>query len=557
MTSPLTLFTTCKPFEGKFALIQRNALRSWKSLQPACEVIVFGDEPGVSECCEELGFRHVPVVSRNEYGTPLLDGLFDAAEHMATSDILALVNADIMLTSDLIPAVERVRARFRQFLLITRRWNVEIEKEWDFESPEWESQLRLYARAHGTLESFYGGVDLFVYPRGTWKKLSPFAIGRFRWDSALIRQARELRVPVVDATEVVTCLHPIHDYSHHPEGTTGVFRGPEAVRNVELMGGEEFVFTPLNATHLLTSSRIHRKVDFYPPYLLRRLAMLTAVYAPLHPLAPVVLRLAPWWRKLRRLVERQYKAWRRGSPESDLPYLISISPQPMPKALPPGGGVEVFDTPEAVQLNRARIDHLRSLGLPLRGRRVLDVGCGVGHLAQFFVEEGCEVLCVDGRKENIDRLRSLYPHLQARVFDLETDSLSELGRFDIVFAYGTLYHLENPFRAIRSLGSICDGLLLIETMVADHHLPVIRMAEETSSYNQALQNVGSRPTPSFIVLALRAAGFQYIYAPHTLPDHPDFRFAWEGDLSDSRDGHLLRCIFVASRDPLVNLPLSP
>ena len=29
MTVSLTLFTTCKPFEGKAARVQRNALRSW------------------------------------------------------------------------------------------------------------------------------------------------------------------------------------------------------------------------------------------------------------------------------------------------------------------------------------------------------------------------------------------------------------------------------------------------------------------------------------------------------------------------------------------------
>ncbi len=299
MSPTLTLFTTCKPFEGKFALIQRNALRSWKSLHPACEVIVFGDEPGVRECCEELGFRQIADVPRNEYGTPLLDGLFEAAERTATTEILGFVNADIMLTSDLMSGVHTVRVRFPRFLLIARRWNVEIEGESDFEAPDWESQLRRYVRHQDSLESLYGGIDLFVFPRGIWRELQPFAIGRFRWDSALIFRARKLGVPVVDATEVVTCVHQLHDYSHHPQGSSGVFLGPEAERNVELMGGEEFVFTALNATHLLTSSGIRRRVDFYPRYFLRRLAMLTTLYSPLRPLVPAVRRLAGWRRKLR------------------------------------------------------------------------------------------------------------------------------------------------------------------------------------------------------------------------------------------------------------------
>jgi FkbM family methyltransferase len=259
------------------------------------------------------------------------------------------------------------------------------------------------------------------------------------------------------------------------------------------------------------------------------------------------------WKKLRSRHVRWRQARRIASnlATGRLPYPISIGPAPLyPAGDRSGDGVECFDTPEALELNRARIDHLRSLNLPLRGKRVLDVGCGVGHLAQFFVEQGCDVQCVDARKENIERLRELYPGLKARVFDLERDPVEELGRFDIVFAYGLLYHLEDPFRALRNLASICTELFLLETMVADHPLPLVRMAEETSTYSQAMRNVGSRPTPSFVVLALRSAGFRHIYGPRTPPAHRDFEFTWTGDLSDARDGHLLRCMFVASRTPL-------
>ena len=43
----LTLFTTPKPFRGIFATIQRNALRSWTLLRPACDVLLFGNEDGI------------------------------------------------------------------------------------------------------------------------------------------------------------------------------------------------------------------------------------------------------------------------------------------------------------------------------------------------------------------------------------------------------------------------------------------------------------------------------------------------------------------------------
>ena len=42
-----------------------------------------------------------------------------------------------------------------------------------------------------------------------------------------------------------------------------------------------------------------------------------------------------------------------------------------------GGGIECFDTTQALEINRARLAHLAALGLPLAGQRVLEVGAGV------------------------------------------------------------------------------------------------------------------------------------------------------------------------------------
>lgn len=188
---------------------------------------------------------------------------------------------------------------------------------------------------------------------------------------------------------------------------------------------------------------------------------------------------------------------------------------------------------------------------------MLDVGCGVGHLAQFFVRQKCDILCVDARKENIDRLRLLYPGLKAQVFDIEKDSIVGLGTFDVVFAFGLLYHLENPFGALCKLGALCQELLLIKTVVSDHTLPLVVMSEETSAYSQAVDNIGCRPTPSFVALALRSAGISNIYAPRVFPKHSDFTFSWIGDLGNSRNGHLLRCIFIASWFSIENPNLVP
>ena len=54
---------------------------------------------------------------------------------------------------------------------------------------------------------------------------------------------------------------------------------------------------------------------------------------------------------------------------------------------------DVFDEPMAISINNARLRHLASLNLDLENKTVIDIGSGVGHLAQFFVKDNCNVFC--------------------------------------------------------------------------------------------------------------------------------------------------------------------
>lgn len=213
---------------------------------------------------------------------------------------------------------------------------------------------------------------------------------------------------------------------------------------------------------------------------------------------------------------------------------------------------EIFDRPEAIEINHARMSHLAALGLPLEGKRVLDVGCGVGHLAQFFVNHSCEVVCIDAREENIISLQSRYPGLNAHVADVEVEPLSKFGTFDIVFCYGLLYHLENPLAALRNMASVCKELLLLETIITDCALPILRMEDESAAFDQAVKGLGCRPSPSYVVMGLNRIGFKLVYAPKRPPEHRDFQFRRKNNLDVKREGHRLRCVFIASRTNLQN-----
>lgn len=212
----------------------------------------------------------------------------------------------------------------------------------------------------------------------------------------------------------------------------------------------------------------------------------------------------------------------------------------------------VFDHPDAVSINKARLKHLNSLHLDLVNKKVIDIGCGVGHLAQFFIKNNCQIFCVDGRKSNISSLRLRYPNLKSAVADVEKEDLSKYGTFDIVFCYGLLYHTKKPDFVLKNISKVCKDLLLLETCILDYPDYEVKFVEDTNAVNQALHSIGCRPTPKFIISHLRGNGFSNIYISRRTPNHLDFQFKYQGDRSIEKDDHLIRQIFIASRSQLAN-----
>jgi SAM-dependent methyltransferase len=222
------------------------------------------------------------------------------------------------------------------------------------------------------------------------------------------------------------------------------------------------------------------------------------------------------------------------------------------EAIPEGGDLRVFDGDAALRINDARMRAIDSLGLDFDAKCVLDVGSGPGHFTRFYTSRRCSVTAVDGRADNIDALRQRHPDVRAVVGDVQSFDLTALGRFDIVHCLGLLYHLENPIAALRNMFNACAGVLLLETIVLDAVGPLLALDDEPKTVNQALAGIGCRPTPSFVAMALNRVGFPFVYGLAELPDHEDFRFEWIGDGRFQRDGHPLRCMFVAASTALRN-----
>lgn len=266
----VTFFGMPKHFRGSTAIRQRNAIASWLALLPRPEVLLFGDEEGTAETARDLGARHFPEVRRNEFGTPLLDDLFAHAASEAAGSTLVYCNADIILLPDFSAAIAGVSASRPRFLVVGRRWDLDLLRPIESFGPDWQSELRRETLASGEQRS-PNFVDYFAFSKGLYDCLLPLAIGRAWWDNYLVWRARSRGADVIDASAAVMAIHQNHDYSHHAAGSAGVWTGPEAKRNRALVGGWWHLYTIEDATHSLTAEGDLRPLRRHPWLMAKRL----------------------------------------------------------------------------------------------------------------------------------------------------------------------------------------------------------------------------------------------------------------------------------------------
>ena len=281
----LSIFAVPKPFAGHVAVIQRNAIESWKRIDPSIEIILLGDEQGTRETAETLGACHVAVLERNALGTPLLSSIFAEGEKAASNDVVCYANSDIIFLPGLLTALDTLLQQgLSRFLMVGSRWDVNVTEPIDF-GTDWVTRLWTLVSEESR---FYVGFDYFIYPKGVLGSLPPFAIGRGYWDRWLLYHAYKSGVDLVDATTTITPVHQNHKNPHHPTGKKGIFYGEEAHLNKRLAGvGAEFETRAANWR--LADGRLRRLT--LRQRLSRQAYVSTAIRPSLHPFAAFLRRV--------------------------------------------------------------------------------------------------------------------------------------------------------------------------------------------------------------------------------------------------------------------------
>lgn len=211
--------------------------------------------------------------------------------------------------------------------------------------------------------------------------------------------------------------------------------------------------------------------------------------------------------------------------------------------------VSLFDEPYYIQINEARWAMAERVLREIRDEcgvvltSCLDVGCGPGWFSQRLATFGLNVVGVDGRRENIEAAKQRMPGVRFHIANIESEEdTAVLSPADLVFCFGFLYHVENPFLVIRTLRRLARKVLFIESIIIPGEAPFAWLVDENPNETQGLTHYSLIPSRTCLLKMLRCAGFEYVYEYLGYVDHQDFQ--------ETATRHRRRRIFLASSSTL-------
>jgi len=294
----LTVFTAPKPFTNPHInTIQRNAIQSWMHLGSEVEVYLMGNEDGMDAVASEFQIKHFKDVKCSAEGTPYISSMFDLTRQSSDAPYLAILNADILLMPDFVDAAVQVGRQSERFLLLGRRWDLDVQQELDF-NPGWEQRLRADVESKGTLHGPFGS-DYFLIPRNMLTDMPYFTIGRSGWDNWTIYHSVKSGWQVVDVTRSAMIVHQNHDYGHLPGGKPP-YDLPETKQNIAIAGGVKKMYSVLEANTILVDGKLQPTPMSVPRFLHRLELLVTS--DDLHGRRRSIVR---WLKRTRRQYDNQ------------------------------------------------------------------------------------------------------------------------------------------------------------------------------------------------------------------------------------------------------------
>jgi hypothetical protein len=177
---------------------------------------------------------------------------------------------------------------------------------------------------------------------------------------------------------------------------------------------------------------------------------------------------------------------------------------------------------------------------------LLELGPFNGCIGNEFSKHGASVTCIEGRQENVERIKAYFPHLNVLQADLDTPEWT-WGTYDVIVHWGVLYHLQNHHRQslINSINH-CK-ILLLESVVHDYHEPMLYYHTE-NGIDQSLTNVGGCPTTTYVERILDDSGAYYRRIMSTQLDAHPHCYSWKEQNTNKPDRYKRRMWIVIRKE---------
>src|SRR5262249_7209600 len=155
---------------------------------------------------------------------------------------------------------------------------------------------------------------------------------------------------------------------------------------------------------------------------------------------------------------------------------------------------------------------------PQPGERILDLGCGTGHLTNQIAEVGAEVVGMDISQSMIEEARRLYPRIRFEIADGVDFHFDQ--PFDAVFSNAAIHWMKDQPAVTRCIwNALKPGGRFVAEFGGKGNIRAIRTAL-TNAVNATGQTVSFEPFARYYptigeyAKLLEAQGFLVIFATH-------------------------------------------
>lgn len=180
-----------------------------------------------------------------------------------------------------------------------------------------------------------------------------------------------------------------------------------------------------------------------------------------------------------------------------------------------------------------------------KNKKILELGPFNGVIGACFNALGSKIHYVEGREENIQNIKELFPESTIEQKDLDTPDW-DLGYYDIIINFGVYYHLEKYHKEhLVNCIKNCD-LMFFETVVYDSNENEIYSRSEGGN-DQSLSGIGGTPSTSYVENIFKKQKVKYTKYTNKELNSSGHHYDWE-DTGEKNFDPFARRFWIVSKN---------